>query len=98
MTPSQKYLQKLGLKDQDTIEITNEIKPPHRGKPPPFFFKKICIGWHYLRQRFHAFAGRRSDSAKHTFGKALFFAIRIKNYRYALLRYHSIGPHSNYSH
>jgi hypothetical protein len=41
MTPSQKYLKKLGLKDQDTIEEVNENRTEEtRENERRYFFKK----------------------------------------------------------
>ncbi len=44
MTPSQKYLQKLGLKDQDVTETTAENKEPTPENPRRSFLKKSALG------------------------------------------------------
>lgn len=45
MTPSQKYLQKLGLKDQDTIDETiNKTKTPENENSRRSFFKQTAMG------------------------------------------------------
>ena len=44
MTPSQKYLQKLGLKDQDADESNEENKPAIPENPRRSFLKKSALG------------------------------------------------------
>ena len=44
MTPSQKYLQKLGLKDKDVTETTAENKEPIPENPRRSFLKKSALG------------------------------------------------------
>src|SRR5689334_23868147 len=44
MTPSQKYLQKLGLKDQDVVETTAENNEPAPENPRRSFLKKSALG------------------------------------------------------
>src|SRR3954454_12163629 len=44
MTPSQKYLQKLGLKDQDVIETTAENKETAPENPRRSFLRKSALG------------------------------------------------------
>src|SRR4029078_1109165 len=44
MTPSQKYLQKLGLKDKDVTETTIENKEAAQENPRRSFLKKSALG------------------------------------------------------
>ena len=45
MTPSQKILKKLGLKEPDTIESNAENKTDVKRKFAAFLFKEISFGW-----------------------------------------------------
>ena len=52
MTPSEKFLQKIGLKDPEAISEPKTEKDSYKRKQPSWFFKKICPRWHCTGRRF----------------------------------------------